>query len=186
MKLKFLSSLIFILLLFISYCDLFAQNKIITLGGGISSGQGMVFSRYEYILNGNFSIGGQIAYTWSDFESNILLRDDFGQFLRNPDGSVMTRTVVTKFRYVDITLRGSYYFDDLLNLNDSWDIYTGLAAGGLVANNEMAFFPDRGRTRFIIGAHVGSRYYINDNFGFNMEFAVSWFTSLNVGLSYKF
>lgn len=67
------------------------------------------------------------------------------------------------FSYLTLGAKANYYFDDLFELNSSWDVYGGANAGfGLGLGNDND-------SDFSIGAQVGGRWFWSDTWGVYVE-----------------
>ncbi|MEM1137143.1 MAG: hypothetical protein AAGI07_14995 [Bacteroidota bacterium] len=138
------------------YTDL---NGMATLGLG-ASGRGIpIFARFEKGIKDNISIGGQI--------SNRSFRNNYF------DGDYWRHTVI------GIAGRGSYHFNELLGLDDQWDLYSGVSLGYYVLStryvNNNGFGVDidytgTGLGGLYLGFISGGRYFINDRLALNVEF----------------
>lgn len=56
--------------------------------------------------------------------------------------------------------RGFYYFDELLTLNDTWDVYAGLELGYRFGSNDLN-----------LGIFIGGEWRFNDKLGLILEFS---------------
>jgi hypothetical protein len=68
------------------------------------------------------------------------------------------------FNHLQIGVKGNYYFDNLLELTEPWDVYAGLNAGygiGLSGNG----------SDFAFGMQIGGRWFWNDKWGVYLEAA---------------
>ena len=64
---------------------------------------------------------------------------------------------------------GNYHFDRILNIQPAWDVYAGISIGYFVWSSPSDY-PGNGSSGLGLGAQIGVRYFINDNFGLNLEF----------------
>jgi outer membrane immunogenic protein len=129
--------------------------KMITVGIGFSGWGIPIFGRFETGVAENISVGGGISYQgYSETYTGVKWRHSiFG-----------------------ITGRGSYHFNELIELPDEWDLYAGLGLGYYIWNTDYdgpgtSFdYGGSGSGGFSIGIHVGGRYFINEKIGINVEF----------------
>ena len=64
--------------------------------------------------------------------------------------------------WLTLSVRGNYYFDNLIGMTEPWDFYAGVNAGyGLGLNNKA--------NDFGIGGHVGGRWFWSDKWGLFLE-----------------
>lgn len=68
------------------------------------------------------------------------------------------------FNYLTLGVKGSYYFDNILNILPAFDFYAGLNAG-------YALGLDNNGSDFDFGGQVGGRWFWNDKWGIYLELA---------------
>jgi len=132
------------------------KTNMLTVGVGITGWGIPIFARFEAPVTDNITIGGGISYqgkseTFSGFKWKHTI---FG-----------------------LGVRGSYHFNELIELPDEWDLYAGLNLGYYIWNTNFddttgsgIDYTGSGSGGFSIGLHVGGRYFVNDNIGINLEF----------------
>jgi hypothetical protein len=64
---------------------------------------------------------------------------------------------------------GNYHFNRVLEILSNWDFYAGLNIGFYFWSSPSDY-PGDGSSGVGIGGQIGGRYFINDNFGLNLEF----------------
>jgi len=108
---------------------------------------------------------------------------DFGV---HPDITVapMVQFNLDGFDYMIFSGRGDYHFNTLLDIPQTWDFYAGLNVGF------AAYFGDDngdndGISGLDLGAQIGGRWYWNDKWGLNLEFAGGKGWGTRFGLSMK-
>lgn len=93
-----------------------------------------------------------------------------------------------KWSVLTFGARGSYHFNELLNLdNDKIDLYAGLGVGYRNFNWDYNGFGNTysyGSGIVFLG-HLGGRYYLNPNLGIFAELG-SGFGTLQAGVAFKF
>ncbi len=145
--------------------------SMITAGVGFSSWGIPIFARYEAPVADNITVGGGLSF----------------QTKSDTYGSSKWKTTL-----FSINARGSYHFNELLEVTDEWDFYAGVNLGYVVANgkwtdnggNGNVITPDSnariastsattaygfGSGGIGVGIHLGARYFIKDNLGINLE-----------------
>ncbi len=127
--------------------------KMVTVGFGASGWGIPLFVRYEQPVADNITVGGTFSFQ-SKTEKYF--------------GSKWNHTIV------GINGRGSYHFNELLNATDEWDFYGGGSLGYYIWNtkydgNGIYSYAGSGSGGFSIGAHVGARYFLNDNLAITGE-----------------
>ncbi len=86
--------------------------------------------------------------------------------------------------YVPVGAMGRYYFDDLLGLNSSWDIYGGGSLGTTFWSGD-GYDDDHswsGSTGLYLDAHIGARYHFNSSLGAYLDLSTGMST---IGVSFK-
>lgn len=69
--------------------------------------------------------------------------------------------------WLNIGVRGSYYFDNLFGItDDAWDVYGGADAGYSIYNGND---DHKHKSEFDIGLHVGGRWFWNEKWGLYVE-----------------
>lgn len=145
-------------------------SKFINLGigvGGYGGTSGIAFGgSADFGVAPNITVGGQIAYR--SFNYGYLGYND-------------------KINYLYFAARGSYHFNELLNIsNDKLDVYAGLGIG-----YESVTYSDSFGTGFnafgsgiYVPVHLGGRYFFSDNVGGFAELG-SGVSPLMLGVTFK-
>lgn len=129
------------------------NTKLVTVGVGASGWGIPVFVRYEMPVADNITVGGDFS-----FQSKS---EKYASYKWN-------HTIV------GLNGRGSYHFNELLNASDEWDFYAGATLGYYIWNTKYdgsgSFdYTGSGSGGFSLGAHVGARYFVNENLGITAE-----------------
>ena len=72
---------------------------------------------------------------------------------------------------IPIGVKGTYYFDQLLNAGSKWDFYLAASLGYAIVNSswENGYYGDRnvyhGNSTLYLDAHIGTEYHISDKIG---------------------
>lgn len=129
-------------------------SKLVTVGVGASGWGIPVFVRYEQAVADNITVGGNLSFqTKSENYSSFNWRHTI----------------------TGINARGSYHFNELLNVPDEWDFYGGASLGYYIWKTKYdgsgTFFDytGSGSGGFNIGAHVGATYFFSDKIGATLE-----------------
>lgn len=142
--------------------------NMLTAGIGFSNWGLPIFARFEAPVADNITVGGGLSY----------------QTKTDTYGSSKWKTTL-----FGINARGSYHFNELLEVNDDWDFYAGVTLGYIVANGKWTdggnFNINDSNARVAsttstsgigfgsggigFGVHLGARYFINESFGINLE-----------------
>ncbi len=87
---------------------------------------------------------------------------------------------------VGISGNGNYHFNQLLDLDDEWDLYAGLNLGFYIWSSPNVY-PGANASGLGLGAQVGGRYFFNSRTAFNLELGSgNVFSSGKVGITHKF
>ena len=78
--------------------------------------------------------------------------------------------------YMTIGFRGDYHFNRLIEITEEWDLYAGANAGVGIGTDDT----------LELGLQIGGRYYWNNKWGINMEFAGGNTFNAKLGVSMKF
>ncbi len=175
---KLLSSLFLVALLAFSAQNVMAQyaqgDKLLNVGIGL--GGYYNYGGYYgglYGGGGGVTLGGSFEYGFTD-QISAGAQIDF--YSRNYGGGGRVTTI-------PIALRGSYHFNELLNLNnDKIDLYGGLQLGYFLESNN---FGDSRSGRGLFGVHIGGKYYFQPNLGAFAEVGYG-VTGLKLGVAFKF
>lgn len=89
---------------------------------------------------------------------------------------------------VGIGINGNYHFNRIMDIPSQFDFYAGASVTYYIWNyNDNNGGPHPDNDSFGPGVQVGGRYFFNDNFGLNLEFAGNTGTSGGkFGITYKF
>ncbi len=130
------------------------EAKMLTFGIGVSRWGTPIFARYEHPIADNITVGGTFSYQ-TEKESY------FGYNW--------------KHNIIGIAGRGDYHFNELLKVNDSWDIYSGAGLGFYVWHTKLdgGIYDDgyagAGSGGVALDFHIGGRYFFNEKFAVNLE-----------------
>lgn len=130
---------------------------ILVAFGSLAFGQGSApLSKGDNQLNFGAGFGGGFPiYVGMDFavHNDITVGPEVGFNLDGMD-------------YMTIAGRGDYHWNRLLEITPDFDFYTGLNIGFLVGFSEYG-----GTSGLDLGGQVGGRWYWNDKWAINAEFA---------------
>lgn len=120
----------------------------VNVGVGLSGWGIPVYLGYEYGITSTISAGIEGSYR---------------NFSQKYSGS--------KYKYsaIGVGVYGNYHFNKILNIPDPWDVYAGATLGyyNLKVDND---YPGAFDSGISFGGQIGTRYYISDRFGVNLEF----------------
>ena len=82
---------------------------------------------------------------------------------------------------------GNYHFNDILDMDDEWDLYAGLSLNYYIWQTDTAYKEYARASGLGLGAQVGARYFFTKKFGLNLELGGGNATSGGkFGITYKF
>lgn len=149
-------------------------DKLLNLGIGLNGyyGGGLpIGASFEYGITDQISVGAQVDfYTWGyNFGSGYNYR----------------------YTFIPIALRGSYHFNELLNLNtDKVDLYGGVQLGYYISsysdNSGYSGVYNNGYgNKALFGVHLGGKYYFKPKLGAFAELGYG-VSTLKLGVAFKF
>lgn len=65
--------------------------------------------------------------------------------------------------------RGDYYFNNLIGITDTWDVYAGLQAGAGIITAPNGYPGTNKGFNFALDGYVGGRWYFSDSMALNAE-----------------
>lgn len=144
----------------------YGRTLNLALGVGGYSGYYKYAGRALPVLHLNYELDVAKDFTLAPFISIYTFRDDYYWGNNN-----------TPYRYyayretvIPIGVKGTYYFDELLQVGSPWDLYLAGSLGFSIVNStwEAGYFgekdPYRGRFAFL-DLHLGGEYHINNKLG---------------------
>lgn len=132
----------------------------------------------EIQLNGGFES--------SNWATPIYLGADYG--ITKPitvglEASYQTyNTYGIKVNILGLQANGNYHFNELLSIPSNWDVYSGLNLNYYSysikdSSSSITFNDDK---PIGLGLQIGGRYFINEKFGFNLEFRAGNVSSMSL------
>ncbi len=135
--------------------NIFAQNNTksplaigenqINAGTGFYSGGFPIYASMDFRIHPDITVGPQI---------NFVFMNDF---------------------HFVVSARGDYHFNRLLNIPNTWDLYSGLTVGIDFSR----------KTSFSSGIHVGGRWYWSKTWGLNLEIGGGTYFNTSIGISMR-
>jgi hypothetical protein len=142
-----------------SFSERFGNTLNIAVGGPYFPGWGRApyfTANYEFLVAPNLTLApfvGAMAYNRSYFVGSLL--EKYSQRLLVVGG------------------KGTYYFDDLLRLGPSWDLYAGLSLGFVSNSLTWASWGTHSAveevTPFYLDVHLGAEYHITRRTGLILD-----------------
>lgn len=129
-------------------------SGLFSVGVGASGWGIPVFVKYEQPVADNITVGGQLSFQTKG--------ENYSSYK-------------WKHTIIGLNARGSYHFNELLEVPSEWDFYAGASLGYYIWNTKYdgpgsSFnYGGSGSGGLNIGAHVGARYFFKENVAFNVE-----------------
>jgi hypothetical protein len=141
-----------------------------TYGNVLNAGIGIGYFGYIQnstpVLHANYEFDVAKSFTLAPFASFYSYSVDY--YYYNPPFS---RNYGYRQTVLPLGVKGTYYFDDLLKLNEKWDLYLGASLGfAIISTKWESNYPGdknayTGARSLYLDLHLGSEYHINDRFG---------------------
>ncbi len=150
-------------------------TKFLNAGVGVGGGYGygglggfggynrgvLLGASFEAGVYKNITVGGFVDYRRLNFGSNYGVN------------------------YIYLGARGSYHFNELLNLSTNQaDLYAGIGLGYLIANYDDAYFGGYNGGGVFLPIHIGGRYFFTETIGGFAEVGSSS-APLKLGVTFK-
>jgi hypothetical protein len=172
------------LCLFMAHYNASAQERYgKTLNLGIGVGGHVGYSSYAGrslpVFNVNYEIDVLRNFTLAPFISFYTFSDDYSW----SNGSYRYSETV-----IPVGLKGSYYFDELLDAGSDWDFYAAASAGVAIVRSRWSdgYLGDRNhynQGRFVfMDIHAAAEYHLNSKLGVFLDLSTGVST---IGLSVR-
>jgi hypothetical protein len=155
-----------------SYSQYEKGDKLINAGIGLSAySGGLTFgASFEYGITDAISAGVSLDFYGSNY---VTTGPNYSYLIFYPG------------------IRGSYHFNELLNLNvKKLDLYATASLGyrAFVWQDTYTVTGNLYNSGIFVGAHAGARYYLTDNIGAFLEVGANFFgpSSAKTGIAIKF
>lgn len=152
-------------------------DNLLNIGVGIGSpffGSGYSSSlpvnptiSYERGVSNAISVGGQLSYASSKYEG-------------------FNNSYSFKESAIYIGARGSYHFNELLQLNPKFDLYGGASLGYVtvsISDNQSTY--EGAASSLGFGLFAGGKYYLKSSTALYAELGYQSLSLLNVGIAFK-
>lgn len=125
---------------------------------------------YERGITNEISVGGQVAYASSKYSYNY------------PGANYNF-----KENAIYIGARGSYHFNELLDLDPKFDVYGGASIGYVIVNvSDNLGYSGATGSGVGFGLFAGGKYYFSNSTGVFAEVGYQSLAVLNVGVAFRF
>jgi hypothetical protein len=158
-----------ILCFFIVQYEVSAQerfSKTLNLGLGVGGHSG--YSRYAGqsipVFHINYELGVVRNFTLAPFVSFYTYTDRY--YWSGTNSTYIYRETV-----IPVGVKGTYYFDELLEAHSSWDFYASGSAGFAIVNSSWQTGYDGDKNHYHSGnpvfldVHIGAEYHFSANLG---------------------
>jgi hypothetical protein len=135
-----------------------------TLNLGIGVGYYGYVNHSMPVLHANYEFGVAPNFTLAPFISFYSYRNDY-YYGNNNNRYYYHETVVP------VGVKGSYYFDNLLQANPRWDFYLAGSLGFAIANSywDDGYTGDKnvyhGASPLFLDLHIGAEFHLNNRLG---------------------
>ncbi|MCF8368945.1 MAG: hypothetical protein K9G76_07865 [Bacteroidales bacterium] len=142
------------------------ENYGNTLNLGLGIGYYGYLGHSLPVIHGDFEFDVAKSFTLAPFVSFYSYRNDY--YYGNPHDNnryYYHETVIL------LGLKGTYYFDDLLNANPKWDFYLAGSLGFAISNSRWddGYPGDKdyynSASPLFLNLHIGSEYHFNNKLG---------------------
>jgi outer membrane immunogenic protein len=157
---------------------------MLTLAVAVTLNAQCPLKKGQYQFNAGLGISGWgvPVYAGVDYAAfndiTIGLLASFVSYNEDLYGSKYTSSVF------GITMNGNYHFNTVLEIPKKWDFYAGVNIG-YYSWAVPSDYPGKNSSGLEFGAQIGGRYFINKQFGLNLELGGSGsFPGGKVGITY--
>lgn len=128
---------------------------------------------FEHGVSDVISIGGQLSYASAKYSYDYGIYADASSF---------------KESATYVGLRGSYHFNEALQLDDKWDFYGGASLGYVIVSvsDYSGYGGSASASALGFGLYGGGKYYFGEKMALYSELGYQSLALLNVGISFKF
>ncbi len=160
------------ILLMMVKTDSYAQENY---GNTLNFGLGLGYYGYSPTVHLDYEINVARNFTLAPSISFYSYHNDYYWGNHNYPSRYYhyTQTVIP------IGLKGTYYFDDVLNASSKWDFYLAGSVGVAIINTRWddGYYGERnvyrntyrGTTPLYLDAHIGTEYHINEKAGLFLD-----------------
>jgi hypothetical protein len=141
---------------FVSFIS-FSQNSVpigsnqLNIGVGLSGWGVPVYIGIDHGFKSDLTLGGELSYRSYSENWNS---DNYNQSIIGISGNL------------------NYHFNRILELPAQWDFYAGANLGFFIWNSPDAYDGDN-NSGLGLGGQIGTRYYLSNRLGLNLEFGGS-------------
>ena len=181
MKTSILTTLCFLMIL---GTNISAQDKAPaekygnTLNAGIGVGYYGYYGSNAPILHLNYEFDVAKNFTLAPFITYYSYRN---YYYWGDNNNYPFRNYYYRETIIPVGVKGTYYFDQLLNANPKWDFYLAGSLGFSIVNSswDADYYGDRnvyrGSSALYLDIHIGAEYHMNDRLGifFDLSTGVS-------------
>jgi outer membrane immunogenic protein len=166
-----MKKIIVICLLVLSSTTLFAQGNLARGANQLNAGVGFsgwglpVYIGFDHGFRENVTLGAEASFR-----------------------GYRERIIGINYRHniIGLSGNGNYHFNQLLDLDEEWDVYAGLNLGFYIWSSPSAY-PGANSSGLGLGAQLGGRYYFTSRTALNLEFGGgNAFSGGKFGITHKF
>jgi len=159
-----------------------------SFGNTFNLGVGIGYYRYAPAVHANYEFNVAKNFTLAPFITYLSYRDDY---YWEGNKNYPPRWYRYRETIIPIGVKGSYYFDDLLNAGSNWDFYLAGSLGFTIIKTTWVdeYYGEPRRYRNYYGGtsplwldlHIGTEYHINDNVGLFLDLS-SGISTIGIGI----
>lgn len=140
--------LIFIALVSFSQNSLTTRSNQLNLGVGFSGWGVPVYIGLDHGINQDVTLGDELSYrSYRENQKN----DSYNHSVTGVSGNL------------------NYHFNTILSIPSRWDLYAGANLGFFIWNSPNSYNGNN-HSGFGLGGQIGTRYYLSNKLGLNLEF----------------
>ncbi|MBN2807110.1 MAG: hypothetical protein JXR22_10670 [Prolixibacteraceae bacterium] len=132
----------------------FSQNPLpkgsnqLNFGVGFSGWGIPLYVGFDHGIHQDITLGGELSYR---------------SYHENWNSNTYNHNII------GISGNANYHFNTILNIPSRWDFYAGPNVGFFIWNSPNTY-DGNNNSRLGLGGQIGTRYYVSDRVGLNLEF----------------
>ncbi len=150
-----------------------SENYAKTLNLGVGIGYYSYSENSFPVIHANYELDAGKNFTLAPFISYYSFRN--GYYWGDKKKNYPYKYYYYHETHIPIGVKGSYYFDDLLNAGSKWDFYLAGSLGFTIINSrwDNDYYGDQNyytrSSHLYLDLHIGTEYHINDKLGIFLD-----------------
>lgn len=141
-----------------------------SFGNTLNLGLGLGYYANTPVLHANYEINVAKNFTLAPFITYYSYRRDY--YWGNP--KYPYKNYHYRHTVIPIGVKGSYYFDELLNAGDKWDFYLGASLGFAIRSTtwESGYYGEtnsQGTSGLYLDGHIGTELHLSPKAGLFLD-----------------